>query len=71
MSADEVELTINEIRHAHAIRTDLYVVDQIRWAAQADGTIKTDGGRERHWPGWQPAEADLTATRFRYQLPGN
>jgi hypothetical protein len=69
LSADDVELTINEVRHAHDIRTDLYVVDQIQWEVQADGTISTAGGRERRWPDWRPAEVDLTPTRYRYQLP--
>lgn len=70
-TADDVELTRNEVLHAHEIRTDLYVVDCIDWDVQADGTISTSGGRERLWPDWQPAEATLTPTHFRHQLsPG-
>ena len=69
MSAEDIELTINEVHHAQEIRTELYVVDQIRWEAQADGTISTTEGRVRHWPDWQPAAADLRVTRYRYQLP--
>ena len=30
-TADNVELTRNEVLHAHEIRTDLYVVDCIDW----------------------------------------
>jgi Domain of unknown function (DUF3883) len=69
LAADAVELTINEVRHAREVRTDLYVVDQIQWEIQVDGTISTTGGRDRHWPNWRPAEVDLTPTRYRYQLP--
>ena len=60
---------LNEVRHAHDTRTDLYVVDRIRWDVRADGTISTSGGRQRRWPDWRPAEASLTPTRFRYQIP--
>jgi hypothetical protein len=70
-TTDDVELTRNEVLHAHEIRTDLYVVDCIDWDVQADGTISPSGGRERLWPDWQPAEATLTPTHFRHQLsPG-
>jgi hypothetical protein len=66
-----VELTRNEVTHAREIRTDLYVVDRIRWDVRADGTISTSGGRERLWADWEPAEAALTPTRFSYQLPAD
>jgi hypothetical protein len=70
-TADDVELTRNEVLHAHEICTDLYVVDRIDWDVQADGTISTAGGRERLWPDWQPAEETLTPTHYRHQLsPG-
>jgi hypothetical protein len=70
MSVDDVELTINEVRHAREISTDLYVVDHIRLERLNDGTILTSGGRIRHWPNWAPADASLSPTRYRYQLPG-
>ena len=69
-SVVDVELTINEVRHARGTRTDLYVVDQIRLERLADGTIRTTSGRVRHWPDWSPADASLSPTRYRYQLPG-
>jgi Domain of unknown function (DUF3883) len=69
-SVVDVELTINEVRHAREIRTDLYVVDQIRFERLNDGTIRTTGGRVRHWLTWSPADASLSPTRYRYQLPG-
>jgi hypothetical protein len=69
-SVDDVELTINEVRHAREIRTDLYVVDQIKCERQDDGTIRTSGGRVRHWPTWSPSDSALSPTRYRYQLQG-
>jgi hypothetical protein len=33
------------------------------------GLLSTSGGRERRWPDWRPAEAELTPMRFRHQLP--
>jgi len=68
MSVDDVELTINEVRHAREIPTDLYVVDQIRLERLNDGSIRTSGGRVRHWPNWTPADGSLSPTRYRYQL---
>jgi Domain of unknown function (DUF3883) len=68
-SVDHVELTINEVTHAREIRTDLYVVDQIECERQNDGTIRTSGGRVRHWPTWSPSDPALSPTRYRYQLP--
>lgn len=68
-SVVDVELTVNEVRHARDIRTDLYVVDQIRLERLDDGTIRTTGGRVRHWLTWSPADASLSPTRYRYQLP--
>jgi hypothetical protein len=67
---DDVQLTMNEVRHAREIPTDLYVVDQIRLERLKDGTIRTSGGRVRRWPNWTPADASLSPTRYRYQLPG-
>jgi Domain of unknown function (DUF3883) len=69
-TADAVELTANEVTHARAvIPTDLVVVDEIKWTRLDDGTIQTSGGRRRSWRNWQPAEKDLTASRYRYRLP--
>ena len=69
ISVVDVELTINEVHHARDIRTDLYVVDQIRVERQDDGRIRTSGGRVRHWPNWSPADMALSPTQYRYQLP--
>lgn len=68
-SVGDVELTINEVTHAREIRTDLYVVDQIQCERQDDGTIRTSGGRVRHWPTWSPSDSALSPRRYRYQLP--
>ncbi len=68
-TADTVELTTNEVQHAHGHRTDLVVVDRITWTRRPDGTIETEGGRRRHWAGWRPSDADLNPTRYRYRLP--
>ena len=67
--AEAVELTINEVTHARATRTDLVVVDHIGWRRRSDGSIATRGGRRRHWVGWEPADQDLQVTRYRYHLP--
>jgi hypothetical protein len=72
MSVDDVELTINEVRHARELSTDLYVVDHIRLERLNDGTIRTSGGRIRHWPNWTPADAslspnDVKLSRYRHQ----
>jgi hypothetical protein len=68
-TANDVELTKNEVHHARAVRTDLYVVDQIEYGKMEDGSIRTRGGCVRMWAGWQPATADLTPSRYRYMLP--
>ncbi|MFI7440570.1 protein NO VEIN domain-containing protein [Nonomuraea indica] len=70
-TADSVELTINEVEHAYAAVTDLVVVDAIAYTRLDDGTVQTRDGRVRRWSSWSPAEADLSATRFRYCLPGD
>lgn len=67
--ADVVELTTNEVSHARRLTTDLVVVDEIRWERLPDGTIRTSGGRFRHWASWQPADADMKPTRHQYRLP--
>ena len=69
-TANDVELTANEVTHARAgTPTDLVVVDEIKWTRLGDGTVQTTGGRRRSWRNWQPADEDLTASRYRYHLP--
>ncbi|MDG4772704.1 DUF3883 domain-containing protein [Solwaraspora sp. WMMD792] len=66
--ADTVELTRNEVRHAHGAVTHLVVVDQIEWARRPSGEITTAGGRVRRWVAWTPMDEDLEPTRYRYKL---
>ncbi|MEV4544542.1 protein NO VEIN domain-containing protein [Micromonospora echinaurantiaca] len=68
-TADTVELTKNEVRHAYDAETHLVVVDQIRWSRLPNGEIFTDGGRVRRWTTWTPHDEDLEVTRYRYRLP--
>jgi len=66
---ETVELTINEVTHAHGYEpTDLVVVDGIEWSRSND-MITTTGGRLRVWRDWTPREDDLSARRFAYSLP--
>jgi hypothetical protein len=68
--ADTVELTANEVRHAHETEAcDLVVVDRIHWVVASNGDIETSGGRARIWKDWRPKAAHLTPTRYRYSLP--
>ncbi len=65
-----VELTHGEVDNArNNAQTDLFIVDQIEWQRERDGSVTTSGGRERVYPGWTPADADLKAIRFRYTVP--
>jgi hypothetical protein len=65
-----VELTTAEVSNANTYApTDLFVVDQIGWRREPDGSVATDGGRERVYHNWTPETDALTATRYRYQLP--
>jgi hypothetical protein len=66
---DHVELTRNEVKHARRERTDLVVVDEIRWERLDDGTVRTSGGRARTWRAWEPADEHLRPDRYRYRLP--
>jgi hypothetical protein len=68
-TADGVELTAGEVRHARDAATDLFVVDRIEWERLPDGGIRTSGGRQRRWTSWRPAKPDLEPTRYRYRLP--
>jgi hypothetical protein len=68
-SAGAVRLTSNEVRHAGRAATHLFVVDQIRWTRDSDGTVHTSGGRARRWTAWLPAPENLTPTQYEYRLP--
>jgi hypothetical protein len=52
--ADKVDLTRNEVDHAHRADTHLVIVDQIRWRRLPGGTIETSGGRARRWTRMDP-----------------
>lgn len=68
---DNVELTANEVGHAHVTDTHLVIVDEIRWRRLSDGTIEASGGRARRWTAWTPAEEYLKITRYRYRPPAH
>jgi hypothetical protein len=44
-TAEKVELTRNEVDHAHGVATHLVVVDQIEWRRLPSGEVQTSGGR--------------------------
>lgn len=70
LEAVAVELTANEVTHARNYpETDLIVVDHIRWHPDGAGGYSTSGGRLRIWSSWQPADEDLSITRYRYDMP--
>jgi hypothetical protein len=70
VEAGAVELTVNEVTHAHNHKpTDLVVVDCIRFRKRSDGEYVTSGGQRRVWRDWEPEDALLSPTRFRYDLP--
>jgi len=69
--ADKVNLTRNEVDHAHGNGTHLVIVDQIRWRRLPGGGIETSGGRARRWIAWTPAEEHLTPTQFWYHPPAH
>lgn len=70
MTVDAVELTKNEVHHAHEyVDTDLIVVDRIQWTRLKSGAIKTEGGRRRVWRNWVPAAESLTPLTFSHALP--
>lgn len=68
-AAVAVVLTANEVTHARAHPTELFVLDGITYQANGDGTYTTNGGRARVWPEWQPDLNALTPTEYRYELP--
>jgi hypothetical protein len=64
-----VELTVNEIRHAHNHKpTDLVVVDEIE-VRKVDDDYQLSSGKLRIWRNWRPEERHLSPTQFRYDLP--
>jgi len=70
VSAVAVQLTANEVTHARNYpHTDLVIVDGIQWTRTDDGGYATAGGTLRVYESWQPADEDLAATQFRYELP--
>ncbi|MGY0004136.1 DUF3883 domain-containing protein [Micromonospora sp. I033] len=69
--ADRVELTSNEVDHAHASKTHLVIVDEIQWRRLPEGTIETSGGRARRWTAWTPAEEHLAPARYWYSPPSH
>lgn len=72
MIIDTVELTINEVTHAHGYSpTDLIVVDEIEWSRAEDGTVSTSGGRLRVWRDWAPRKDALEPRKFAYTLPSS
>jgi hypothetical protein len=68
-TAETVELTRNEVDHAHGALTHLVVVDQIEWSRLPNGEVQTRGGRVRRWTSWTPQDKHLEVTRYRYRLP--
>ena len=69
MVAFTVELTINEVSHAHGYEpTDLVVVDGIEWS-RSDSGIAASGGRLCVGSDWAPDDVDRDARRFAYSLP--
>lgn len=66
-----VELTVNEVQHAHNhAPTELIVIDEIEYR-QVDGIYRLLGGRARVWRNWVPDFESLEPTRYRYELPEN
>lgn len=70
-SAIAVELTANEVYHAHHhVPTDLVVVDGIEFR-RAESEYELSGGQLHVFADWQPEEEHLSPTRFRYDLPSH
>lgn len=70
MEIATVELTANEVSHAHDFQpTDLAVVDCIRWEISAAGNYSLTGGRLRLWPDWTPKASALAPRKYAYILP--
>ncbi|MGW5053700.1 protein NO VEIN domain-containing protein [Actinokineospora sp. NPDC004072] len=70
LAVGAVELTVNEVTHAHNHHpTDLVVVDQIAITEGEDGKPQAAGGSMRIWRDWRPEANRLALTRYRYDLP--
>lgn len=71
--AGDVELTVNEVSSARNHPSELFVVSNIR-APKKTGTdgevfFPTSGGEARVLRNWQPDDADLLASKYRYRIP--
>ncbi|WP_410598438.1 protein NO VEIN domain-containing protein [Amycolatopsis sp. lyj-90] len=65
-AAAAVELTVNEVNHAHGPDvTDLFVVSEII----VNDSYETSGGKTHIFENWTPNEDALQPIRFRYELP--
>lgn len=68
-AANEVELTIGEVEHAHDFQpTDLFVVGGIEWERTEEG-VSTRAGDARLIENWTPSSDSLRAVRFRHTVP--
>ncbi|WP_158073288.1 protein NO VEIN domain-containing protein [Amycolatopsis sp. CB00013] len=69
VDAIAIELTANEIAHAHNHKpTDLVVVDRIETRRRDDGGYDATGGHLRIWEDWEPDQQRLAPTQYRYPL---
>ncbi|MFI8525708.1 protein NO VEIN domain-containing protein [Promicromonospora sukumoe] len=67
--AEEVELTIGEVDHAHGFQpTDLFVVGGITWKRVGDSVI-TEPGQARLVVDWAPTRKSLKPIRYRHTVP--
>jgi hypothetical protein len=68
-----VHVTSNEVADARAAgpswRSDLFIVSGIELNEASDGSIAALGGVPRVIEGWCPAEGDLRATDYVYDVP--
>jgi hypothetical protein len=68
-TASSVLVTSGEVDHAATFgAVELFVVDEIKWLRQEDGTIATSGGRMRRWPLWSPNQSNLIAKSYKHNL---
>lgn len=71
--AGEVELTVNEVSSARNHPSELFVVSNICAPKKTDqdGEVwyPTSGGEARVIRNWQPDDADLSASKYRYRIP--
>lgn len=68
--AGSVELTAGEVKNARDYSLfDLFVLDNIHFEREPDGTVTAFGGTARRWHNWTPRERALEETRYKYQLP--